>query len=498
MISGNFLLLGVLSTWLTPLWLLGLGVASGLIVLLLLYGVAAAISRRFAAFIRMTVREGILLPLLIVVVFLSGLTILATPLVPYRSLLSAVSRIPVVGDNEEDVVVPATTKDFAIALPFRVGEVQGFELASDQPLTVKTYVAKGAGQDGAFALVPGTVLGWHKPGPTEPVFQAFTDVQGWQATNLGEKPAKLRMLVHTDIEFPEVRIVPQVGALLVGLYLVYLAIGLALPKIAAIAAVTSKESMAQPLYYVALAIGVFVLALFVIIPYNTFGEDVKVLKDTGLTAIMLLSIIVAVWSASVSISEEIEGRTALTLLSNPVRRRQFILGKFAGIVWPVLLLFVLLGLWLLCAVSYKVVYDAREVAKEEPTWQICYWEMMRTIPGLVLAFFEAVILTSISVAISTKLPMLANLIVCAAVYALGHMVPMVVNSSVGKFEPVRFVGQLLATVLPVLDHLNISAPIAAGTPVPFLYLGWAAAYCVLYTAIAMLVALALFEDRDLA
>jgi hypothetical protein len=145
-----------------------------------------------------------------------------------------------------------------------------------------------------------------------------------------------------------------------------------------------------------------------------------------------------------------------------------------------------------------VVYDAREVAKEEPTWQICYWEMMRTIPGLVLAFFEAVILTSISVAISTKLTMLANLIVCASVYVLGHLVPMLVNSSIGKFEPVRFVGQLLATVLPVLDHLNISAPIAAGTPVPLLYLGWALAYCVLYTAIAMLVALALFEDRDLA
>ena len=95
------------------------------------------------------------------------------------------------------------------------------------------------------------------------------------------------------------------------------------------------------------------MMLFVIIPYNTFGEDVKVLKDTGLTSIMLLAIIVAVWSASVSISDEIEGRTALTLLSKPVRRRQFILGKFLGILWPVLLLFVLLGLWLLFAVSVQ-------------------------------------------------------------------------------------------------------------------------------------------------
>jgi hypothetical protein len=496
-ISGPFLLLGVMSTWMTPLWLLGVGAACGLIVLLVSYGIIALASPRLAEFVRMSVRESILLPILILAICLTGFAILSTPIVPYRGLLASVSRIPAVGDSETDVIVPAATKDLAVPLPFNPAELQGFELVSDQPLTVLTFVSKGAGQNGAFALAANeTTPPWRKASPTESVFGEFHD--SWLVTNLSDKPANLRILVHTDIEFPEVRFVPWVAASLVGLFLLYLGISLALPKIAAIAAVTSKESMAQPLFYVSLALGAALLTIFVHLPYNTFGEDVKVLKDTGLTTIMLLGIMVAVWSASVSVSEEIEGRTALTLLSKPVRRRQFILGKFLGILWPVVLLFVLLGVWLLFWVSFKVVYDAREVAKSEPTWQLCYWEMVRTIPGLVLAFFEAMILTSISVAISTRLPMLANLIVCVAVYALGHLVPMLVNSSVGKFEIVRFVGQLIATVMPVLDHLNIQAPIAAGTPVPLDYLAWAMAYCVLYTTIAMLVALALFEDRDLA
>jgi ABC-type transport system involved in multi-copper enzyme maturation permease subunit len=238
--------------------------------------------------------------------------------------------------------------------------------------------------------------------------------------------------------------------------------------------------------------------LFVFIPYNTFGEDVKMFKDSCLTLVMLLAILVAIWSASVSVADEIEGRTALTLLSKPVRRHQFILGKFAGILWPVVLLFVILGLWLLFCIPYKTVYDAREVAKQEPTWQVCYWETVSTLPGLVLAFFEAVILASISVALSTKLPMVANLIICTSVYVLGHLVPTLVDSSAGRFEIVQFVGQLIAIVLPVLDHLNIQASIAAGAPVPLEYLLWAGAYCALYSTIAMLVALALFEDRDLA
>ena len=67
------------------------------------------------------------------------------------------------------------------------------------------------------------------------------------------------------------------------------------------------------------------------------------LKDSGLTTIMVLAILVAVWTASVSVADEIEGRTALTLLSKPISRRQFVLGKFLGIVWPILLMFVVLG-----------------------------------------------------------------------------------------------------------------------------------------------------------
>jgi ABC-type transport system involved in multi-copper enzyme maturation permease subunit len=58
--------------------------------------------------------------------------------------------------------------------------------------------------------------------------------------------------------------------------------------------------------------------------------------------------------------------------------------------------------------------------------------------------------------------------------------------------------QLLATVLPALETFNIYAAIATGQEVPLSYLGWAAFYCLLYTSIAMLLALLLFEDRDLA
>lgn len=182
-----------------------------------------------------------------------------------------------------------------------------------------------------------------------------------------------------------------------------------------------------------------------------------------------------VWSASVSVAEEIEGRTALTVLSKPINRRQFVLGKFAGLILVVLLLFLILGSVLMFTTSLKVVYDAREGAKLDPTWRDCADEMITVVPGLVLSLFEAILLAAVSLAVSTRLGMVANLIICFTVYAAGHLVPLIVQSSVGKFAIVRFVGQLFATILPVLEHFTIEAAVVGGIPVPWSYLAWAAA-----------------------
>jgi hypothetical protein len=150
-------------------------------------------------------------------------------------------------------------------------------------------------------------------------------------------------------------------------------------------------------------------------------------------------------------------------------------------------------------VSCKVVYDARETSNPEPSWQVCSAEVVGTVPGLVLAFMEAVVLAAVSVAISTRLPILPNLVICASIYALGHLGPLIVQSSaVGQNEFVAFVGQFVALVLPMLDVFNIQAAVAGGKHVPLDYLAWALLYCALYSTVAMLFALILFEDRDLA
>jgi ABC-type Na+ efflux pump permease subunit len=280
-------------------------------------------------------------------------------------------------------------------------------------------------------------------------------------------------------------------------YVVYFLLVLLFPKVAAVARTTAKEAWSQPLFWVEMMFGSALLVLFPFLPYNTFGEDVKVVKDAGLALIVVLAIFMSEWMASVSIADEIEGRTALTLLSKPVRRHQFILGKFLGILAPALSMFVILGALFLATISYKVKHEARETSNPEPTVAHCQAEMTQIVPGLVLAFMKTVVLTAIGVAISTRLPMLPNLVICVTIYVLGLLTPLLVQSRAGESKLVMFFGQLVAVVLPVLDHFDIQAAVATGQPIPLVYLAWEGVYCVLYSAAAMLLALLLFDGRDL-
>lgn len=288
-------------------------------------------------------------------------------------------------------------------------------------------------------------------------------------------------------------------ATLVALFVLYLLLRLAFPKVMAIARTTAKEGWAHPLFWVEMALGALLLVLFIYLPYNTFGEDVKMLKDSGLKLITLLSIGLAVWTASVTIADELEGRTALTLLSKPIGRRQFVLGKFLGVLAPAFTMFVVLGTLFLATVSYKLVYDSRETSNPTPNETERRAEVLQVTPGLVLAFFETAVLASIAIAISTRWPMLPNLMSCFAIYVLGHLTPLLVQSSVGKDVPlVTFVGRLLATLLPALDYFSSDAAIASDRMIPLNYIGAAGTYSLIYITIAMLAALLMFEDRDLA
>ena len=316
--------------------------------------------------------------------------------------------------------------------------------------------------------------------------------------NLGAGPAIVRLEVRTAPIIPEVAIIPMAAACVVMIYLMYMLFSVMAPKVAAIALSTFKTEVSQPLYLLVAVIGIVFVVISIFIPYNTFGEDIKLYKDSGLTLIRVLAIFTAIWAASKSVAEEIEGRTALTVLSKPVGRRQFILGKFSGISLAIALLFIVLGLWFVIWTAYKPIYDGRETSVKVEDWAQCFTEATYMIPAIFLCFLEVIIFVAISVSLSTRFGILPNFLICFAIYILGHLTPMMVQSDLVEFAPVVTFSNLIAVIFPVLDHFDVRAAVNNNELVPPQYLGWAIIYTALYGAIAMLLSLVLFEDRDLA
>src|SRR5580704_3856183 len=265
-----------------------------------------------------------------------------------------------------------------------------------------------------------------------------------------------------------------------------------------IARATTKEAIRQPLFPLLMALALIVLVTNTFVPFFSFGEDYRILIDCGLATILICGLLLAVWTSSTSIADEIEGKTAMTLLSKPINRRQFVVGKYAGIMSAVFWLLLPVMVCFLGLIYYKVGYDFRETAAPDPDVAYKLSVTFRAIPGLILIFCEISVLTALSVAISTRVPMVVNMVTCFTIFVVGHLTSLLVERNVRGLEMVQFVARLIATALPNLEHFNTQAAVATGTLVPPAYLGNAALYAAAFSAAAILLAFILFEDRDLA
>ena len=417
-------------------------------------------------------------------------------------LLNSASRIPVTGVSRLEREIPPTENKVGgteIDVAFFGEEVRLVTIETDQPLEIAVQpISKTVPQSQIYSVPASSQMQVFARRPDGTGRIPNGRIEKMYVVNTGNSPAKLKFAYATVPVNEEVWIIPWAAMFVLLLAIGYWISAVMFPKTFAVAFSTFKTEVNQPLFLVVLLSGVFFIMFSIWIPYNTFGEDIKMYKDSGLTLIRVLAIFLAVWAASKSVAEEIEGRTALTVLSKPVGRRQFIVGKFSGIGLTIGLLFILLGIWFIAWTAYKPIYDGKESVSGLIEWQTAFQHGIGVIPALFLVFLEVLIFVAISVAISTRLGILANFLICFSIYVLGHLTPLIVQSSASEFEIVVAFGNLIAIIFPVLNHFDVQAAINTNAHVPLPYVGWAVIYCALYSSIAMLLALALFEDRDLA
>ena len=415
-------------------------------------------------------------------------------------LIDSLARLPFAGTTEESFVIPPTFegKPHPIPVSFDGAELKTVAYQANKKVLLMLEETPANPTDIMDLPAAEELTGIFRGGVSSGLFPA-APVDGLYVANLSDSDAKLNLVVQTGPIYSEVKIIPILATIIAGIYILFLCLSTLFPKVFAIAHATFKTEVSQPVYILASLIGFFFIVGSIYIPYNTFGEDIKMYKDSGLTLLRVLAIFVAIWAASKSVAAEIEGRTALTVLSKPVGRRQFIFGKFSGISLALGLFFIVLGFWLMVWVAYKPIYDFKESSKGLAEWTICYGESANMMPGVFLCYLEAVLFVAISVAISTRMGILPNFLICFSIYVLGHLTPLLVqSSSIATLPTVSVFANLIAIVFPVLNHFDVQAAVNANVEVPMVYLGWSIIYTAIYGSMTMLFALVMFEDRDLA
>lgn len=123
---------------------------------------------------------------------------------------------------------------------------------------------------------------------------------------------------------------------------------------------TFLESVRQPIMLVILFAATMALILCIPLSAFTMEDDQRMLIDIGLATVFLCGTLLAAFIATNVLGQEIENRTALTVISKPVGRPVFVVGKFIGVAAALTLATIYMSFVFLLIEQHKVLQTARD------------------------------------------------------------------------------------------------------------------------------------------
>jgi ABC-type transport system involved in multi-copper enzyme maturation permease subunit len=251
-------------------------------------------------------------------------------------------------------------------------------------------------------------------------------------------------------------------------------------KIWAIAGITFKEAKRDRILYLLFFFAAVAIVASRILAILTVGDRAKIIKDVGLGSISIFGILMAVLIGTSLVYKEIDKKTIFTLLSKPLHRAQFILGKFLGLV---LTLFVMTAFMSL--IFLAIVY--LNTSKVE-------WRMLVAVAYI---FLELVLITSVAIFFSSFSTPILSSIFSLAFYLIGHLswgLELLIQKMIAGAG--RTALRLLYMVLPDLENFNFKTEVVHNLPIPSGIYLTSLLYGLCYTAFILALAVLIFRRRD--
>jgi ABC-type transport system involved in multi-copper enzyme maturation permease subunit len=251
--------------------------------------------------------------------------------------------------------------------------------------------------------------------------------------------------------------------------------------VVAIAINTLREAIRDRILYLFVGFSIVLLTATKLFGMLTVGDEGKVIKDLGLAGIQFFSMLIAVMMSVLLISREMESRTVFNIVSKPVRRYQFLVGKFLGLLATTAVNILLMSVFLvIVAVVYLHEID------------------LRLLLAGALTLLEMTVLVAFATlfAVITK-PILGS-VMTLAIFVIGHISEdlwLLTRRLPGRALKLMVAGVYYA--LPNLERFNIKTEVVHKLPIPAESVGWAVVYGLSYSALVLVLASLYFERKDL-
>jgi Cu-processing system permease protein len=254
-------------------------------------------------------------------------------------------------------------------------------------------------------------------------------------------------------------------------------------RIIHIASNTFREAVRDRVLYNLIAFALLLSGAAIFISQISIEVERLVVVNLGLTAVSLFGVVIAIFIGIGLVSKEIEKRTLYTVLSRPVRRWEFIVGKFFGLAGTL----VVNTLFMAIGVFGALLYVAHKFSSPDAFIFV----------ALYFIILEFLILCSLALLFSSFSSPLLSAVFTFSLFVIGSFADDLRGFAAMTHGITRAIATVTAYLVPNFSTLNVISAVAHQQPVAGQLILQNSFYALFYTAMALSGAVLIFERRNL-
>jgi ABC-type transport system involved in multi-copper enzyme maturation permease subunit len=250
----------------------------------------------------------------------------------------------------------------------------------------------------------------------------------------------------------------------------------------AIAKQTLEDMLRRKILLILLIVALGMIALGPSVGFLSPRESSVVLRSMGLAVILIAGLLITILSGIQVIPTEVERRTIYTVLSKPVQRYEFVLGKFLGGIFTVFVMIAAMGIVFLGVLAWQERHFAPDMLK-----------------GVLLTFFQMMLLGAMAIFFSTFATPVVNFFLSFSLFIVGNMSAVTESLTNNKNPITRILANIVHFLIPNFGNFNIQnklihPEVTISNETVFIVQN--IVYALIYSAVLLILAILVFDRRE--